>query len=81
MIEKVLIVVNGMTGQETPIKVASGATPAAVLGKLGFGGYQLARVKDRQILQDAANLDAVVAEGERLFAFAPMIVGGWAWVA
>lgn len=75
MIQKTLFIVNGLTGQETPVRVEEGATPANVLNKLGLPNYQLARVKDRRVLQTGRDVSHTVEDGERLFAFAPMAVG------
>jgi len=75
MITKTLIVVNGMTGQETPVRVEEGATPANILSQLGLPNYQLATVKNRQVLQPGCDISRVVDDRERLFAFAPMVVG------
>jgi len=76
MITKTLIVVNGMTGQESPVQVEEGATPPDILRQLGLPNYQLARVRNRQVLQPRCDVARVVGDGERLFAFAPMVVGG-----
>jgi len=81
MITKMLIVVNGLTGHETPVKVDEGATPANILSKLGLPNYQLARVKDRQVLSRNSDVSNLVENRERLFAFAPMSVGGRSWAA
>jgi sulfur carrier protein ThiS len=81
MTEKRLVIVNGMTGQETPVKVAEGATPADILGKLGLADCQLARIKDRQVLQPQSDLVRSVENGERMFAFSRMEVGGGRWDA
>lgn len=75
MITKTLIIVNGMTGQETPLRVEEGATPANILSKLGLSNYQLAKVRNRQVLQPRCDVTRVVRDRERLFAFAPMVVG------
>ena len=76
MITKTLIVVNGMTGKESRIKVQEGTNPAAVLSKVGLPNYLLARVKDRRVLRPGCDLAREVRDCERLFAFAPMTVGG-----
>jgi len=76
MITKKLIVVNGMTGKESRIRVQEGTKPAEVLSKLGLPKYQLARVKDRRVLSPGCDLAREVRDCERLFAFAPMVVGG-----
>jgi hypothetical protein len=76
MITKTLIVVNGMTGKESRIKVQEGTKPAEVLSKVGLPNYQLARVKDRRVLRPGCDLAREVRDCERLFAFAPMVVGG-----
>lgn len=76
MIAKMFLVVNGMTGQETPVRVEEGATPADVLQQLGLPNHQLARVKDRKPLRSNCNVVQVVGDGERLFAYAPIDVGG-----
>ena len=76
MITKTLIVVNGMTGKESRVKVQEGTKPADVLGKVGLPNYQLARVKDRRVLRPGCDLAREVRDCERLFAFAPMVVGG-----
>ena len=75
MITKTLIIVNGMTGQEMPVMVESGATPANILSKVGLPNYQLARVKNRQVLRSDCDVTRVTGNHERLFAFSPMIVG------
>ncbi|MCX5653930.1 MAG: hypothetical protein NTY65_04685 [Planctomycetota bacterium] len=76
MIEKTLLVVNGMTGQETRVKATEGTTPRAIVNRLGLDNYQLARVTDRQVLPQDHDVTRSVQSGERLFAFAPMVVGG-----
>ena len=76
MNEKKLIVVNGMTGQEMPVKVLDEATPGNVVQELGLDGYSLARVSDRKPLQPTQVIGDQVRDGERLFAFSPMTVGG-----
>lgn len=75
MIEKTVFVVNGMTGQETLVKVQEGATPEHILKQLGLPNYQLARVSDRQVLKARTDISRTVQNGQRLFAFAPMVVG------
>ena len=75
MITKTLIIVNGLTGQETPVKVEEGATPADILNKLGLPSYQLATVKNRQIIQRGSDVSRIVNDHDRLFAFAYMEVG------
>jgi sulfur carrier protein ThiS len=75
MITKKLIVVNGMTGQEMPVRVEEGATPADILKQIGLPNYQLATVRNRQVLQHSCDVSRVVDDRERLFAFAPMVVG------
>ena len=75
MITKMLIVVNGMTGQEMPVKVEEGATPADVLNKLGLPDYRLATVRNRQVLQPGCDVSRTVEDQGRLFVFAPMEVG------
>ena len=78
MITKRLVVVNGMTGQEMPIRVGQGATPANILSQLGFqesGKHKLARVGNRHIFQPNCDVSRVVRDGERLFAFESMEVG------
>lgn len=75
MFTKTLIVVNGLTGEETPMMVEEGATPTNILSKLGLSNYQLAKVKNRQVLQPRCDVTRVVKDRERLFAFAPMVVG------
>lgn len=75
MITKTLIVVNGMTGQEARVRVQEGATPADILKQLGLPNYQLARVSDRQVLKARTDISRTVQDGQRLFAFAPMVVG------
>ena len=76
MITKTLIVVNGMTGKENRVRVQEGAKPIDLLSKVGLPNYQLARVKDRKVLRPGCNLAREVRDCERLFAFAPMVVGG-----
>lgn len=76
MITKTLLVINGLNGQETPVRVEDGATPSSIVRKLGLGSYNLARVKDRQVLRSNCNVVRAVGEGERLFAYAPIDVGG-----
>lgn len=76
MIEKTLFIVNGLTGQETPMLVEEGAAPSDILKQLGLPNYQLARVKDRRVLQRGRDVSRTVENGERLFAFAPIEVGG-----
>lgn len=76
MITKMFLVINGMTGQETPVKVEEGATPADILKQLGLPNHQLARVKDRQLLRQNCDVSRVMRDGERLFAYAPIDVGG-----
>ena len=76
MIEKQVFIVNGLTGSETPIRVREGATPMDIVKKLGLPGYQLARVKDRQVLSSCCDVSRQVENKQRLFAFAPMTVGG-----
>jgi len=76
MITKTLIVVNGMTGQEKLVSVGHGATPANILNQLGLSNYQLARVSNRQVLQPSCDVYHNTRDRERLFAFAPMVVGG-----
>ena len=78
MITKTLLIVNGLNGQETPVRIEEGATPTSIVRKLGLGGYNLARVKDRQVLRSNCNVVRVVGDGERLFAYAPIDVGGCA---
>jgi sulfur carrier protein ThiS len=75
MITKTLIVVNGLTGQETPVRVEEGSMPADILNKLNLPDYQLAKVKNRQVLPENCDVSRVVDDRERLFAFAPMVVG------
>lgn len=75
MITKTLIVVNGLTGQETPVRVEEGATPADILNQLGLPNYQLATVRNRQVLQPGSDVSRAVEDHGRLFAFAPMVVG------
>jgi len=75
MFTKTLIIVNGMTGQETPIRVEEGATPADILNQLGLPNYQLATVRNRQVLQPGSDVSRTIDDRERLFAFAPMVVG------
>jgi sulfur carrier protein ThiS len=76
MIEKQMIVVNGMTGQETRVKAPEGTTPREIVSRLGLADYQLARVTDRRVLPQDQDVTRSVQSGERLFAFAPMVVGG-----
>jgi len=76
MIMKKLIVVNGMTGQETPVRVGEGTTPKDVLAKLGLEEHRLSRVRDRYELPLGRDMLPSVQNGERLFAFAAMAVGG-----
>jgi hypothetical protein len=76
MIEKQLIVVNGMTGQETRLRAPEGTTPREIVARLGMENYQLARVADRRVLPQDHDVTRSVQSGERLFAFAPMVVGG-----
>jgi len=76
MIVKRLIVINGMTGQETPVRVGEGTTPESIVGNLGLEGYRLARVKDRHPLPIGLDILPSVQDGEKLFAFAAMTVGG-----
>jgi len=78
MIAEKLIVVNGMTGQETPVKIQEGATPKEVLSNLGLQNYRLASVKNRHVFQPGQDISQAVQNGERLFAFAEMAVGGGA---
>lgn len=75
MITKTLLVVNGLTGQETPVRVRQGTTPTNILRQLGMPNHQLARVKNRQVLRQNCDVSRVVEDRERLFAFAPLIVG------
>jgi len=77
MFTKTLIVVNGMTGQEIPVQVEEGVKPQEILRQLGLPNYQLARVRNRQVLQPRCDVARVVGDRERLFAFAPMVVGGY----
>jgi len=76
VIERTVIVVNGMTGQENHVKVRDGATPKDVLRQLNLGGYNLARVRDRKLLPRDLDISRNMRDRERLFAFAPMEVGG-----
>lgn len=76
MITKMFLIVNGLTGQETPVRVEDGATPAHILKQLGLPNHQLARVKDRQLLRRNCSISQVAMDGERLFAYAPIDVGG-----
>ena len=76
MMERRLVVVNGLTGQETQVKVTEGATTADVLRQLGLENYRLARVRDRRVLDGQSDVSRAAENGERLFAFAPMVVGG-----
>jgi hypothetical protein len=46
------------------------------VNRLGLDNYQLARVTDRQVLPQDHDVTRSVQSGERLFAFAPMVVGG-----
>jgi sulfur carrier protein ThiS len=75
MITKTFIVVNGMTGKETPVRVEEGTTPADILNRLGLPNYQLATVRNRQVLPSGSDVSRAVDDRERLFAFAPMAVG------
>ncbi len=75
MITKTLIVVNGMTGEENRVRVQERTKPADVVNELGLPNYQLARVKDRRVLQPGCDLSREVRDCERIFAFAPMRVG------
>jgi len=76
MIERRLLVVNGMTGQETRVQASEGTTPREIVSRLGMPDYQLARVSDRRVLPQNQDVTQSVQNGERLFAFAPMVVGG-----
>jgi len=76
IITKTLIVVNGMTGEESRVKVQEGTKPSDVLSKIGLPEYQLARVKNRQVIQPGCDLSREAGDCERFFAFSPMIVGG-----
>ncbi len=78
MITKMFLIVNGLTGQETPVRVEDGATPAHILKQLGLPNHQLARVKDRQLLRQNCDVSRVVRDGERLFAYTHIDVGGCA---
>jgi hypothetical protein len=81
MIERRLLVVNGMTGQETRVRAPEGTTPREIVSRLGMPDYQLARVSDRHVFPQNVDVTQSVQNGERLFAFAPMVVGGGQWVA
>ncbi|UCD56057.1 MAG: hypothetical protein JSV16_09395 [Candidatus Hydrogenedentota bacterium] len=75
MITKTLLVVNGLTGQETPVRVRQGTTPANILRQLGMPNYQLARVKNRQILRQNCDVSRTIKDRERLIAFDKIEVG------
>jgi sulfur carrier protein ThiS len=72
---KMILIINGMTGQETPIRVEEGATPVDILNKLGLPDYRLATVRNRQVLQPSCDVSRTIEDRERLFVFAPMEVG------
>lgn len=76
MSQRMLNVVNGMTGEEWRLRVAEGSTPSVVTGGIGLKDYSLARVSDRRVLAEDADVTREVQDGDRLFAFAPMVVGG-----
>jgi hypothetical protein len=65
-----------MTGQETHVTAPEGTTPREIVARLGLDDYQLARVADRRVLPQDQDVTRSVQSGERLFAFAPMVVGG-----
>lgn len=75
MITKTLLVVNGLTGQETPVRIRQGTRPANILRQLGMPNYQLARVKNRQVLRQNCDVSRVIEDRERLFVFSPLEVG------
>ena len=81
MITKTLIIVNGLTGEEKRVRVDQGITVAKMLGQIGLPRYELARVKNRQVLRPNCDVSRVVANQERLFAFAPIEFGGHRWAA
>lgn len=76
MIQKTLIVVNAQTGAETRLRATEGTTPSDIVAHLGLNDYHLARVRDRQVLPADRDVSPAVQDGERLFAFMPMEVGG-----
>ena len=75
MIEKKVFIVNGMTGQTTPVKIDDKATPEDILNQVGLENLNLARVSDRHVLPPGCQVSSEVQNNDRLFAFAPMIVG------
>lgn len=77
MIEKKMRIVNGMTGEETPVRVAEKTTPTDVMEHLGFdkNRYALSTVHNRRVLPPGCSLDKEVRDGERLFLFARIEVG------
>lgn len=81
MITRKLTVVNGLTGQQTPLQVGEGATPQQVLAKLGLDDYKLARVRDRMVLPESEDVARATQDGDLVFAFAKMEVGDESWVA
>jgi len=77
IITKTLIVVNGMTGEESRVKVQEGTKPSDVLSKIGLPeNYWLLRVRDRRLLQPGCDLSREVRDCSRVFANAPIYVGG-----
>lgn len=76
MIRKRVTVVNGVTGEQTPLSLASGVTPAEIIRQLNLPeNFQLARVQDRKVLPAHSDAAGAVEDGERVFTFMRIEVG------